>query len=71
MLKESTQCSPGNRDSLISFGVRNSIASYLSLVGSQDTKQKGPRKKKDKSFYTFPDNELGVTMEEDRYQKKD
>ncbi|KAG5856768.1 src-like-adapter [Anguilla anguilla] len=65
LLKESTQCSPENLDSLISFGVRNSIASYLSLVKSQDTKQKGQYKNKKKSIYTFPDNK---NREEDCYK---
>ncbi|KAJ8354246.1 hypothetical protein SKAU_G00218130 [Synaphobranchus kaupii] len=70
LLKERTQCSPENfeRDSLISFGVRNSIASYMSLVKSQDTKQKGWHKKKNKSIYTFPDNQLGKVGEEDCYE---
>ncbi|KAJ8288174.1 hypothetical protein COCON_G00008330 [Conger conger] len=67
LLKESTQRHPENVDSLISFGVRNSIASYLSLVESQDTTQKGQHKKNNKSIYSFPDNKFDATKEEDCY----
>ncbi|KAJ8415765.1 hypothetical protein AAFF_G00403220 [Aldrovandia affinis] len=53
LLKEGTQCSPRNRDTLISFGLRNSIASYLSLVGSQDAK-KGLEEEKEQIHLHFP-----------------
>ncbi|KAG9355425.1 hypothetical protein JZ751_000263 [Albula glossodonta] len=52
-------------DNLLSFGVRNSIASYLSLAEPEDT-WKSNRKKKSKSVYVMSDHALNsIHMEED------
>lgn len=45
-------------DNMVSYGVRNSIASYLSFSGNQDpaeTRAKS-RKTKSKSVYAIPEN---------------
>ncbi|MBN3288395.1 SLAP1 protein, partial [Polyodon spathula] len=55
LIKEDAVGNWENDDSLLSFGVRNSIASYLSLSGGQEDKSnKSSRKKKSKSMYGFP-----------------
>ncbi|KAM4631268.1 src like adaptor 1a isoform 2-T2 [Polymixia lowei] len=48
---------PDNRDAMVSYGVRNSIASYLSLSGTLDPTEnrKTSRKKKSKSVYVMPE----------------
>ncbi|XP_041664177.1 src like adaptor 1a [Cheilinus undulatus] len=45
-------------DNMVSYGVRNSIAAYLSFSGSQNPTQtkSDNRKKKSKSVYAIPDN---------------
>ncbi|KAK6327865.1 src like adaptor 1a [Coregonus clupeaformis] len=55
-----------NRDNMVSYGVRNSIASYLSLAGAQDPRQqKKKSKKKSKSVY-IPSHSLShLDLEED------
>ncbi|XP_036393904.1 src-like-adapter [Megalops cyprinoides] len=69
LLNQGSQCFPENKDSVISFGVRNSIASYLSLAGFQETREKSFRKKKRKSFYAFPDrHQSRMATEEDNYE---
>ncbi|XP_078478452.1 LOW QUALITY PROTEIN: src-like-adapter [Lampetra planeri] len=47
-------------DSIVSYGVRNSIATYLSFSGNQDPAQMRAdnRKKKSKSVYGVPENAL-------------
>ena len=51
--------SPDNRDAMVSYGVRNSMASYLSLTGALDPAQnKKNRKKKSKSLYVLPNSNL-------------
>ncbi|XP_071776302.2 src like adaptor 1a isoform X1 [Centroberyx gerrardi] len=49
-----------NRDSMVSFGVRNSLAAYLSFSGGQDPAQQkmDSRKKKSKSVYVPPTTNL-------------
>lgn len=48
-----------SKDCMVSYGVRNSMASYLSLAGTQDTSQKKKnRKNKSRSLYVVPDNTL-------------
>ncbi|KAJ8290761.1 hypothetical protein GJAV_G00017180 [Gymnothorax javanicus] len=64
-LRASTQCRPENSDFKMSFGLRNSIASYMTLAGFQGTKHKDQCKTKRKSIYTFPDNRLEETRVED------
>ncbi|XP_006635858.1 src-like-adapter [Lepisosteus oculatus] len=60
-----------NRDSLISFGVRNSLASYLSLSSTGKTSQKNSRKKKSKSVYAVPDSEHNdFPIEEEYYEEQ-
>ncbi|KAG7469787.1 hypothetical protein MATL_G00132450 [Megalops atlanticus] len=69
LLNQGSQCFPENRESLISFGVRNSIASYMSLAGFQETRRKSFGKKKRKSFYAFPERQQSRTaIEEDNYE---
>ncbi|KAI1885726.1 hypothetical protein AGOR_G00206780 [Albula goreensis] len=68
LLKDNTHSCPDSRDSLMSFGVRNSIASYLSLARPQDKKQKGWRNKKSESLYTFPGDECKESQEDNRYE---
>ncbi|KAM6959177.1 src like adaptor 1a [Aplochiton taeniatus] len=46
---------PGNKDGMVSYGVRNSIAAYLSMSGALDQTQKNNRKKKSKSVYATPE----------------
>ncbi|XP_062302013.1 src like adaptor 1a [Osmerus eperlanus] len=51
--------SPDNNDAMVSYGVRNSMASYLSLTGALDPAQdKKSRKKKSKSLYVLPNSTL-------------
>ncbi|KAG5842652.1 src like adaptor 1a [Anguilla anguilla] len=54
-------------NSQLSFGVRHSMADYLSLAGSEDAWQgKSNRKKKSKSIYVMPNYEFNsLSMEED------
>ncbi|KAJ8334149.1 hypothetical protein SKAU_G00397880 [Synaphobranchus kaupii] len=54
-------------NSQLSFGVRHSMASYLSLAGSESSWQgKSSRKKKSKSIYAMPNYEFNsLSMEED------
>ncbi|KAJ7991780.1 hypothetical protein DPEC_G00287420 [Dallia pectoralis] len=54
-------------DTAMSYGVRNSIASYLSLAGAPDPgRQKKDRKKKSKSMYVVPDHSLNpMDLDED------
>ncbi|XP_070777907.1 src like adaptor 1a [Enoplosus armatus] len=54
-------------DNMVSYGVRNSIAAYLSFSGSQHAAQmKGEsRKKKSKSVYAIPDSGLTNTDYDD------
>ncbi|XP_029919607.1 src like adaptor 1a [Myripristis murdjan] len=48
-----------NTDSMVSYGVRNSLAAYLSFTGNQDlAQQKGGRKKKSRSVYVVPQTNL-------------
>lgn len=49
-----------SKDCMVSYGVRNSMASYLSLAGTQDAskKKKKNRKNKSRSLYVLPDNTL-------------
>ncbi|XP_074469017.1 src like adaptor 1a isoform X1 [Sebastes fasciatus] len=48
-------------DNMVSYGVRNSIAAYLSLSGTEDPARTRAhsRKKKSKSVYTVPESGLG------------
>ena len=51
--------SPDNKDAMVSYGVRNSMASYLSLTGALDpAEKKKSRKKKSKSLYVLPNGTL-------------
>lgn len=44
---------------MVSYGVRNSLAAYLSFTGNQDlAQQKGGRKKKSRSVYVVPQTNL-------------
>uniref|UniRef100_A0A8C3AP85 Src like adaptor 1a n=2 Tax=Cyclopterus lumpus TaxID=8103 RepID=A0A8C3AP85_CYCLU len=55
-------------DNMVSYGVRNSIAAYLSFSGNQNSEQTRAesRKKKSKSVYALPENGLGnIDYEED------
>ncbi|CAB1350783.1 unnamed protein product, partial [Coregonus sp. 'balchen'] len=56
-----------NRDAMVSYGVRNSMASYLSLAGDQDPgQQKKNRKQKSKSVCVIPDHSLShLHLDED------
>ncbi|XP_071382641.1 src like adaptor 1a isoform X2 [Centroberyx affinis] len=49
-----------NRDSMVSYGVRNSLTAYLSFSGGQDPAQEktNSRKKKSKSVYVPPGTNL-------------
>lgn len=48
---------------MVSYGVRNSIAAYLSFAGDQDPSRvkSDNRKKKSKSLYVLPENGLPNT----------
>ncbi|RXN00599.1 Src-like-adapter [Acipenser ruthenus] len=67
LMKDGTVGNWENDDSLLSFGLRNSIASYLSLSGDQeDNSNKSSRKKKSKSMYGVPrsaENNMILTEE--------
>ncbi|KAK5855178.1 hypothetical protein PBY51_005309 [Eleginops maclovinus] len=54
-------------DNVVSYGVRNSIAAYLSLSGNQDpaNMRAANRKKKSKSVYGFPESGNGNIDYED------
>ncbi|XP_023267883.1 src-like-adapter [Seriola lalandi dorsalis] len=56
-------------DNMVSYGVRNSIAAYLSFSGNQDPAQISAksRKKKSKSVYAFPENSLAKPDYEDDF----
>ncbi|KAL7381520.1 hypothetical protein ABVT39_007117 [Epinephelus coioides] len=49
-------------DNMVSYGVRNSIAAYLSFSASKDSAQTRAesRKKKSRSVYAVPENSLGT-----------
>ncbi|XP_041102609.1 src-like-adapter [Polyodon spathula] len=61
-----------NDNSLLSFGLRNSIASYLSLSGGQEDKSnKSSRMKKSKSMYGVPRSaENNVILTEEDYREE-
>lgn len=61
--------STDNSDNVVSYGVRNSIAAYLSLSGNQQPAQMGAesRKKKSKSVYAIPENSLANIDYEDDF----
>ncbi|XP_030644393.1 src like adaptor 1a [Chanos chanos] len=59
LLSPSTEGSPMNRENMVSYGVRNSIASYLSLTGLQDTGRINKRKNKSKSVCMLSDYSNG------------
>lgn len=50
-------------ENMVSYGVRNSIAAYLSFAGDQDPSRvkSDNRKKKSKSLYVLPENGLPNT----------
>uniref|UniRef100_A0A4W6CSM6 Src like adaptor 1a n=1 Tax=Lates calcarifer TaxID=8187 RepID=A0A4W6CSM6_LATCA len=54
-------------DNMVSYGVRNSIAAYLSFSGNQDSAQirAESRKKKSKSVYALPENSISNLDYED------
>ncbi|XP_049891617.1 src like adaptor 1a [Epinephelus moara] len=56
-------------DNMVSYGVRNSIAAYLSFSASKDPAQTRAesRKKKSKSVYAVPENSLGTIDYEDDF----
>ncbi|XP_040908990.1 src like adaptor 1a isoform X2 [Toxotes jaculatrix] len=56
-------------DTMVSYGVRNSIAAYLSFSGNQDPAEISAkdRKKKSKSVYAIPENSLANTDYEDNF----
>ncbi|XP_037548805.1 src like adaptor 1a [Nematolebias whitei] len=56
-------------DSVVSYGVRNSIAAYLSFSGHQDSAQlqAESRKKKSKSVYAFPQSGNASTEYDDDF----
>ncbi|KAF7658931.1 hypothetical protein LDENG_00005770 [Lucifuga dentata] len=64
----STESQMNNMDSMVSYGVRNSIAAYLSLSGNQDLTQtrRESRKNKSKSVYALPETNVeSLDYEED------
>ncbi|XP_029023133.1 src like adaptor 1a isoform X2 [Betta splendens] len=56
-------------DNVVSYGVRNSIAAYLSFSGAEDPAQvrAQSRKKKSKSFYALPQNSLPTIDYDDEF----
>ncbi|XP_064839070.1 src-like-adapter isoform X2 [Oncorhynchus masou masou] len=54
-----------NRDTMVSYGVRNSIASYLSLAGAQGPRQQPKNHKKNKSVYVTSHSLSHMDLEED------
>uniref|UniRef100_A0A4W5R9N0 Src like adaptor 1a n=1 Tax=Hucho hucho TaxID=62062 RepID=A0A4W5R9N0_9TELE len=55
-----------NRDTMVSYGVRKSIASYLSLAGAQGPRQQQKKhKKKNKSVYITSHSLTHMDLEED------
>lgn len=51
-------CTDSHGDNMVSYGVRNSIAAYLSFSGQEDPQQQQAerRKKKSRSMYAIPEN---------------
>ncbi|XP_030637526.1 src-like-adapter [Chanos chanos] len=71
IVQSSSRCS-GNRDSMISYGVQNSVSSYLSLVGVQEKKEKRKYswKRTRRSVCGPPRHQLStIAMEEDVYEE--
>ncbi|XP_018618578.1 src-like-adapter [Scleropages formosus] len=68
LIDQKSPGSPDNSDSAVSFGVRNSIAAYISLMESGPLKQKSSSKKKCKS-YMYPGEVNGVANEEESFQQ--
>ncbi|XP_056154688.1 src like adaptor 1a [Lampris incognitus] len=59
---------PNNCDSLVSYGVRNSIAAYLAFSeGQQHSQKKTSRKQKSKSVYAFFESNLDYQNHEDEF----
>lgn len=56
-------------DNMVSYGVRNSIAAYLSFSRNQQPTQMGAesRKKKSKSLYVLPESSLTNTDYDDDF----
>ncbi|XP_030002412.1 src like adaptor 1a isoform X2 [Sphaeramia orbicularis] len=56
-------------DNMVSYGVRNSIAAYLSFSGTEDpaSSRAASRNKKSKSVYTVPENHHGNMDYEDDF----
>lgn len=56
-------------DNMVSYGVRNSIAAYLSFSGNQQPAKMGglSRKKKSKSVYALPDSSIANTDYDDDF----
>ncbi len=54
---------------MVSYGVRNSIAAYLSFSGNQEFTQTRAesRKKKSKSVYGLPDSSIANTDYDDDF----
>ena len=46
-----------HRDSMVSYGVRNSMAAYMSLSAGQDARS-ASRKKKSRSMYALPNSNM-------------
>lgn len=45
-----------NKDNMMSYGVRSSIAAYMSLTSIPQSENSKDRKKKSKSIYVIPDH---------------
>ncbi|XP_072532170.1 src like adaptor 1a [Salminus brasiliensis] len=63
LLNPSDQSGAENRQNTVSFGVRNSIAAYLSVSDIKE-RPKIPRSKKSKSVYVMPDSSNMETEED-------
>lgn len=56
LLNSDNQSSADSRHSMVSYGVRSSIAAYLSIAEEQEKKSK--RNKKGWTVYGMPDNSI-------------
>lgn len=66
--REQLVCTDNHGDNMVSYGVRNSIAAYLSFSGQEDPQQQRAesRKKKSRSVYAIPEtNNPNTEYQED------
>ncbi|XP_052003144.1 src-like-adapter [Xyrauchen texanus] len=73
LMYQSTSPSSANQDTALSYGVQNSVSSYMSLIGEQEKPERKKfsfKKKRWRSVYMLPDHRLdSLVTEEDSYEE--